>query len=193
MPQPPLAPGSARAAADRLREALDRHLDAVEARRSEHDPDVQRAYRELRAAAADYDLALYREHDEVTPFDLPERAADEDEPREVSLDRLSVVARWDYTVIDPDTLLAAGEQAVGEEVADEAIALAALVAAAGHNRVSAGAASVGLRPHGHTTWILATDDADPDDDDPGWMDDAFGGADAEAALCRLESPPGRPD
>ena len=188
MPSSTLAPGSARAAADRLREALERHLSAVEGRSSEHDPAVQRAYQELRAAAADYDLALYREHDEVTPFDLPERQAEDDGPREVTLERLSVVARWDFTVDDPDALIAAAEQAVGEEVDDEAVALAALVAAVGHSRVAAAAGSVGLRPHGSTTWVLATDDADPDDDDPAWMDDAFAGAEADLALIRLESP-----
>jgi hypothetical protein len=188
MPQETLAPGSARAAADRLRDALERHLSAVESRRSEHDPDVQRAYVELRTAAADYDLALYQEHDEVTPFDLPERGAADDAPREVSLERLSLVARWDFTVDDADVLIEAAEKAVGDEVEDEAIALAALVAAVGHSRLAASAASVGLRAHGHTTWVLATDDADPDDDDPAWMDDAFGGAEADLALVRLESP-----
>ena len=187
MPSSTLAPGSARAAADRLREALERHLTAVEGRSSEHDPAVQRAYAELRAAAADYDLALYREHDEVTPFDLPEREPD-DGPREVTLERLSLVARWDFTVDDPDALIAAAEKAVGEEVDDEAVALAALVAAVGHSRVAASAASVGLRPHGSTTWVLAAEDADPDDDDPSWMDDAFAGAEPDLALIRLESP-----
>lgn len=184
-------PQTARAAADRFRIALDRHLAAVEARTGEHDPEVQLAYKELRAAAADYDLTLYREHDEVTPFDLPdpEPPVDDDEP--VDLDRLSLVARWDFSVVDEDKLLASAERAVGEEVPDAAVALAALVAAAGHSRVGdpASAALVGLRGHGNTTWILATDDADPDDDDPSWMADAFAGADPDRALCRLESPP----
>lgn len=188
MPPQTLAPGSARAAADRLREALERHLGAVEARSSEHDPAVQRAYKELRAAAADYDLALYQEHDEVTPFDLPEREPADDGPREVSLERLSLVARWDFTVTDPDALVEAAEKAVGEEVDDEAVALAALVAAVGHSRLVASADAVGLRPHGSTTWVLAADDADPDDDDPEWMDDAFAGAEPDLALIRLESP-----
>jgi hypothetical protein len=188
MPQETLAPGSARAAADRLREALERHLAAAENRSSEHDPAVQRAYRELRAAAADYDLALYEEFDEVTPFDLPEPAAGAEDDGEILLDRLTLVARWDFSVIDADRLFAAAEQAVGEEVDNEAVALAALVAAVGHSRVGAAAAQAGLRPHGSATWVLATDDADPDDDDPSWMDDAFAGADRDRAICRLESP-----
>lgn len=183
-------PQGARAAAERLRTALDAHLAAVEARSGEHDPAVQLAYKELRAAAADYDVALYDEHDEVTPFDLPDPeppAEDDDEP---DLDRLTLVARWDFTVADPDILQAAAQRAVGEEVPDVAVALAALVAAAGHTRVTTPDAAplVGLRPHGNATWVLATDDADPDDDDPSWMADPFGGADPERALCRLESP-----
>lgn len=188
-------PQTARAAADRFRVALDRHLAAVEARTGEHDPEVQRAYKELRAAAADYDLTLYREHDEVTPFDLPDPEPPEDDDEPFDLDRLSLLARWDFSVVDEDKLLASAEHAVGEEVPDVAVALAALVAAAGHSRVGdpASAALVGLRPHGNTTWILATDDADPDDDDPSWMADAFAGADPERALCRLESPPAATD
>jgi hypothetical protein len=53
---------------------------------------------------------------------------------------------------------------------------------------AANAALVGLRPHGTVTWILPTDDADPDDDDPEWMADAFAGAEPGRALCRLETP-----
>ncbi|MBA3743866.1 hypothetical protein [Sporichthya sp.] len=182
---------NARAAADRLRAALDQHLSAVEARSGEHDPAVQLAYKELRAAAADYDLALYDEHDEVTPFDLPDPEPPvDDDDEEPSLDRLSLLARWDFSVTDDAVLFAAASRAVGEELDDPAIALAALVAAVGHTRLgtSASPESVGLRPHGHTTWVLATDDADPDDDDPSWMEDAFGGAEPELVLCRVEAP-----
>ena len=196
MPHSDTTPGFARAAADRLRAALDQHLSAVEARSGEHDPAVQLAYKELRAAAADYDIALYDEHDEVTPFDLPdpEPVVDDDEDdedeHEASPDRLTLVARWDFSVADDAVLFAAASKAVGEELADPAIALAALVAAVGHTRLGAAASpeSVGLRPHGHTTWVLATDDADPDDDDPSWMEDAFGGAEPGRVLCRLEAP-----
>lgn len=183
-------PQNARAAADRFRAALDDHLAAVEARSGEHDPRVQQAYKELRAAAADYDLALYTEHDEVTPFDLPDPEPPAEDEELPDLDRLSLVARWDFSVVDEQKLLASAERAVGEDVPDAAVALAALVAAAGHSRVGdpASAAQAGLRAHGNTTWVLATDDADPDDDDPSWMADAFGGADPQRALCRLESP-----
>lgn len=181
----------ARAAADRLRTALDQHLSAVEARSGEHDPQVQLAYKELRAAAADYDFALYDEHDEVTPFDLPDpEGPEQDEDEAPGLDRLTLVARWDFSVADEALLLASAERAVGEEVPDAGVALAALVAAVGHTRLGSSASpeTVGLRPHGNTTWVLATDDADPDDDDPEWMADPFGGADPERALCRLEAP-----
>ncbi len=181
---------TARGAAARLRTALDQHLAAVEAKSGEHDPEVQLAYKELRAAAADYDLALYDEHDEVTPFDLPDFEPPDEDEEEIDLDRLTLVARWDFSVSDPDVLLSAAQRAVGEEVPNVAVALAALVASAGHTRVAApdSAGLVGLRPHGHATWVLATDDADPDDDDPGWMADPFAGADPDRALCRLEAP-----
>ncbi|HUR72813.1 MAG TPA: hypothetical protein VMZ00_00955 [Sporichthya sp.] len=184
-------PQGARAAADRFRTALDQHLAAVEAKSGEHDPHVQLAYKELRAAAADYDLALYTEHDEVTPFDLPEPedpAEDSGDPPDLA--RLSLLARWDFTVTDPAVLFAAAARAVGEEVPDAAIGLAALVAAVGHTRLATSASpeTVGLRAHGHTTWVLATDDADPGDDDPDWMEDPFDGADPRRVLYRLEAP-----
>ncbi|WP_019877256.1 hypothetical protein [Sporichthya polymorpha] len=181
----------ARAAAERLHAALDAHLAAVEARESEHDPAVQQAYKELRAAAAEYDVALYTEHDEVTPFDLPDLDGGDDHGAEViSLERLSLVARWDFSVVDPATLTSVAEQAVGESVPDVAVGLAALVAALGHTQIGTPETVVrmGLQPHGFATWVLATDDADPGEDDPAWMADPFAGALPERALCRLESP-----
>lgn len=185
--------GAARAAADRLRAALDAHLTAVEGRDGEHDPAVQRAYRQLRAAAADYDDALYREHDEVTPFDLPDPApegADDELPDPDEAGRLTLLARWDFSLDDVDLLVATAARAIGQEVPDAAVALAALAVSVGHTKLGnpAAAKSAGLTGHGCTTWVLATDDAEPDDDDPGWMDDAFAGADPAQVLCRLDAP-----
>lgn len=194
MPQSPTAaPGVAREAATRLRDALDAHLAAVEARGSEHDPAVQTAYKALRAAAAGYDEALYREHDEVTPFDLPEPTddADDERPDPATVERLSLLARWDFTVEDADLLKSTAARAVGEEVPDVAVALAAIAVTAGHSRLGdpESAERVGLQAHGFTTWVAATDDADPgDDEDVEWMDDPFAVVEPHLVLCRLDSP-----
>jgi hypothetical protein len=175
----------ARDALDRFVETLEAHWAAVGSRRSENDPDVTRAYRALRAAAAAYDDALYVEHDEVTPFELPDRTPDE-EADEVELDprRFSVLARWDFTVTDGRAL----NLATNEEAGSPAEALAMLAADRGHSALGdpeAGLA-VGLRWHGATTWVLPTVDAVGDDGT--WMDDAFAGADPDEVLCRFDVP-----
>ncbi|HEY2833225.1 MAG TPA: hypothetical protein VGJ14_12430 [Sporichthyaceae bacterium] len=177
--------GVARSALNGFVEALEQHWAAVGARASENDPAVTAAYRAVRAAAAAYDDALYREHDEVTPFELPDRApesADED----VDLDprRFSVLARWDFTITDPKAL----NLATNEEAGSPAEALAMLAADRGHSALGdpdAGVA-VGLRWHGATTWVLPTFDAVGDD--ATWMENAFGEADPDDVLCRFDVP-----
>ncbi|HZE65451.1 MAG TPA: hypothetical protein VE081_02405 [Sporichthyaceae bacterium] len=177
--------GLARAALDRLVEALEAHWTAVGVRSSENDPAVTAAYRALRAAAAAYDDALYREHDEVTPFELPDPAPDADDgPTDLDPHRLSVLARWDFTVTDPRAL----NLATNEEAGSPAEALAMLAADRGHSALGnpdAGLA-VGLRWHGATTWVLPTVDAAGDEVE--WMDDAFAEADPDEVLCRFDVP-----
>jgi hypothetical protein len=177
--------GVARDALNRMIEALEAHWTAVGSRRSENDPEVTKAYRALRVATAAYDDALYVEHDEVTPFDLPDPAdaADDDE---LNLDprRFSVLARWDFTVTDGRAL----NLATNEEAGSPAEALAMLAADRGHSALGdpeAGLA-VGLRWHGATTWVLPTLDTVGDDAD--WMDDAFAGADPDETLARFDVP-----
>lgn len=60
-----------RAAAEAVKAALDRHLDAVERRSGEDDPAVYAAFDELAAAAEVYDELLYDTYDEVTPSRSP--------------------------------------------------------------------------------------------------------------------------
>lgn len=61
-----------RAAAEAVKAALDRHLDAVERRSGQDDPAVYAAFDELAAAAEVYDELLYDTYDEVTPSRSPE-------------------------------------------------------------------------------------------------------------------------
>lgn len=60
-----------RAAAEAVKAALDRHLDAVERRSGQDDPAVYAAFDELAAAAEVYDELLYDTYDEVTPSRSP--------------------------------------------------------------------------------------------------------------------------
>ena len=59
-----------RAAAERLKSAIDRHLEACVDKGGEEDPTVQAAYDALREAAKSYDDALFDAYDEVTPLEF---------------------------------------------------------------------------------------------------------------------------
>lgn len=62
-----------RAAAEAVKAALDRHLEAVENRTGDDDPAVYDAFNALAAAAEAYDERLYDRYDEVTPSRSPAR------------------------------------------------------------------------------------------------------------------------
>ena len=66
-------PAQVRLAAEALKNAIDRHLAAVESRVDELDPSVLEAFDALAAAAEEYDELLYAVHDEVTPFEVIDR------------------------------------------------------------------------------------------------------------------------
>jgi hypothetical protein len=178
-------PDAVRAAAGALKEALDRHLAAVEARSGEQDPAVQEAYDELQQAAEEYDELLFEVHEEVTPFEFgpdvaPHPSAILDEARPV----ISLYLRRDYAITDPEVLTAAGRAAApepaldGEEAPGEPAnlggALYELMHAEGVDGLDEAAQDVGLEPLGGTVWFLAGaeaafdpeagpfDDVDPD-------------------------------
>jgi hypothetical protein len=187
----PTTDSGARRALDNLIAALQDHFGAVERRKSEHDAGVQAAFLALRAAAAEYDDALYTDHDEVTPFDLPPLHTDEDddEDSDDEPERFALLARWDFSVVDPDLLLIAGSDALREEVDSCGVAVAALAHVHGHSGLAdvARANTVGLRWHGATTWVVAAD-AEPDEDSAQWMDKAFTDVHPDDVLCRFDVP-----
>lgn len=195
-----------RAAAAALKAAIDRHLAAVEAREGEgeNDIDVQQAYSELHDAAQRYDDLLFEVYDEVTPFVLAE-SSDETEADIGGADEVtetgwvSMLARWDFEIVDRDDLITAGLSAatsggIAEPSANEddrdatqaagslSTAFSQLVDAYGRDELAARSADFGLAAHGVTTWIV---EADPVDDES-WMDEAFMGVDEERLLYRLD-------
>lgn len=182
-----------RVALDRLTDALTVHLVAVENRSGEHDAAVQAAYEELRAAAAAYDETLYEIHDEITPFDLPEggdtdpAAGDDADDVDPDPDRLSLLGRWDFTILDRDRLRAAADK-ITDGTESPAYALTALAAVYGAPRLSdtANAEGLGLHAHGGTTWVVESDVA-PDDQDLEWLEDPFTAEPADV-LCRYDIP-----
>lgn len=100
-----------RAAADAVKAALDRHLEAVERRTGDDDPAVYDAFNALAAAAEAYDERLYDRYDEVTPFEIP--GADDSLPPYTGPEEpnaLSVLIRRDYAVVEPQRLLAQAQR-----------------------------------------------------------------------------------
>ena len=80
----PATPEQVRAAVAGLKDALDAHLAAVEARAGENDPHVQAAYDLLASAGEVYDDALFSAYEEVTPFGPVESEDDEDDDEEAA-------------------------------------------------------------------------------------------------------------
>lgn len=75
-----------RAALSALVSALERHLEAAASRRSENDPSVVAAYRDLADAFEDYDDALMDAYGEVTPLEVYVGDDDEDEDEDEDLE-----------------------------------------------------------------------------------------------------------
>jgi hypothetical protein len=150
-----------RAAAEALKEAVDRHLQAVENRAGEQDEQVQDAYAALHAAAELYDDLLFEVHDEVTPFSFV--SAPVEGPEAGGITSVSVVARRDYEIVDSERLLSAGRSLfdadqeaaeVVDSVDDVSSAVAVLFDRYELEGFDARAEESGLLPAGATTWVL---------------------------------------
>ena len=192
-----------RAAAEALKEALDRHLDAVERRASSSgedaaaDAEVFNAFNELAAAGEVYDELLYDVHDEVTPFEVPatDGTVDYEGPEEPEV--LSVFIRRDYLVGDSRRLLAQAQriteldpESVDE---DEAVGVSAghsLHAAVGvlfgefePDEIASRHKEFGLEEGDATTWVAAGEDRP----EPGeWLAAPFDSVEPERVICRFD-------
>jgi hypothetical protein len=98
----------ARAALAALVAALEAHLAAAEQRRSERDPRVEQAYRDLADAFETYDEVLYDAYDEVTPFvlydDVEDQREDDDDDIDVDVEDLTDDDDDDLPEVDEDDL-----------------------------------------------------------------------------------------
>lgn len=201
----PPTPEAVRAAAQRVKDGIDRHLAAVEGRTGEQDPAVQSAFEALQSAAEIYDDLLYEVYDEVTPFEVsgpesgPPELADIEIPPVVSL-----FLRRDYALADPNALLEAGRGAhraivsagmAGEDEPEPdhlGAALYVLFQAAGVDGLDENAEDAGLEPLRGTVWFVAGDEgtvarmADP-------SADPFDDADASRLIYRVDEVVGDDD
>ncbi|WP_151774685.1 hypothetical protein [Streptomyces abyssomicinicus] len=185
-----------RAAVEAVKVALDRHLAAVEQRSGEDDPAVHDAFNQLAAAAEVYDELLYTVHDEVTPFEIPgieESLPPYEGPTEP--EAVSVLIRRDYTVTDPQRLLASArriEEADEDEaggLGDDAFsrtahgALGLLFGEYEADEIASRHREFGLEEGDSTLWVTALDEpAEPGD----WLSLPFEGADPARVVCRFD-------
>ncbi|GAA3378286.1 hypothetical protein GCM10020367_57190 [Streptomyces sannanensis] len=186
-----------RAAAEALKVALDRHLEAVERRTGDEDPAVYAAFNALAAAAEVYDERLYDRYDEVTPFEIPagEDAlppyAGPEEPH-----ALSVLIRRDYAVVEPQRLLSQAQRITDLDpdadlgIRGQTSAVGSVHAALGvlfgeyePDEIASRHKEFGLDEGDSTIWVTAADELS----EPGeWLDTPFDQADPLRVVCRFD-------
>ncbi|MFD7736656.1 hypothetical protein ACFV6F_40565 [Kitasatospora phosalacinea] len=177
-----------RAAAEAVKAAIDRHLQAVSSSTEPGDPVVVHAYEELAAAAIAYDQILYEVYDEVTPFEIPGDDAGAGYQGPDHPEAISVLIRRDYLIADPKRLRAQAER-VDESLAPGVGADGEVTAASGvlfgeyaPDEIAARAEEFGLEEGDSTLWVSATEPADPGE----WLPEPFDGADPELLICRFD-------
>lgn len=192
-----------RAAVEALKQALDRHLDAVERRAAAPEGDagaqaaVFTAFHGMAAAGEAYDELLYDVYDEVTPFEVPatDGTAAYTGPEEP--EALSVFLRRDYTVVDPRRLLAQARRvteldpeaaAEAEPGAEGAVgrsmqaALGVLFGEFDPDEIAARHKEFGLTEGDATVWVAAAEPTEPGE----WLVAPFDAVDPERVICRFD-------
>jgi hypothetical protein len=195
-----------RAAAEAVKAALDRHLEAVE-RRAEgagedtengaSDTAVYAAFDELAAAGEAYDELLYESYDEVTPFEIPGGDSMPAYTGPEAPSALSVLIRRDYTVVEPQRLLAQAQRVtdLDPDSADEDSPAAASAGTSVHaalgvlfgeyeaDEIATRHKEFGLDEGDSTLWVAAADEPS----EPGeWLTAPFEQADPERVICRFD-------
>ncbi|MDT0269914.1 hypothetical protein RM844_26905 [Streptomyces sp. DSM 44915] len=193
-----------RAAAEALKEALDRHLAAIERRVAAGDAEVEAAdaavfaaFNEMAAAGEVYDELLYDAYDEVTPFEVPTSdGASYQGPEEPEV--LSVYQRRDYTVAEPRRLLAQAARiaeldsegvetpdASAEPAAGRSVkaALGVLFGEFDADEIASRHEEFGLAEGDATLWVTAQDEpAEPGE----WLSAPFDSVAPERVVCRFD-------
>ncbi|MGN9757125.1 hypothetical protein [Streptomyces sp. SD31] len=183
-----------RAAAEAVKTALDRHLAAVERRSGEDDPAVYEAFNQLAAAAEIYDELLYDRYDEVTPFEIP--GTDDALPPYTGPEEpnaVSVLIRRDYSVVEPQRLLAQAQRVEAadydagpdDEDASGTVhgALGILFGEFEPDEIASRHKEFGLEEGDSTLWVTASDEqADPGE----WLEAPFEAVDPQRVVCRFD-------
>ncbi|MFV0130702.1 hypothetical protein ACLGI4_23845 [Streptomyces sp. HMX112] len=185
-----------RAAAEAVKAALDRHLEAVENRTGDDDPAVYAAFNDLAAAAEAYDERLYDRYDEVTPFEIP--GVEDSLPPyagPAEPNALSVLIRRDYAVAEPQRLLAQAQRIADLDRGEDSPEPVPMVGTSVHaalgmlfgefepDEIASRHKEFGLEEGDSTLWVAAADDLP----EPGeWLSTPFDQADPGRVICRFD-------
>ncbi|MGA5819112.1 hypothetical protein ACPC54_14790 [Kitasatospora sp. NPDC094028] len=182
--QPTIA--EVRAAAEAVKAAIDRHLEAVSSPSAADDPAVSAAYEQLATAAIAYDQLLYEVYDEVTPFEIPGDEGPGGYHGPEQPEAISVLIRRDYHVVDPKRLRAQAERL------DETLtpggaggvnaALGVLFGEYEPDEIAARSEEFGLEEADSTLWVAAAEPTEPGE----WLPEPFEHADPQLLICRFD-------
>ena len=189
-----------RAAAEAVKAALDRHLEAVEGRAegaAEGDEAVYAAFDELAAAGEVYDELLYEVHDEVTPFEIPGSDTMPAFAGPEVPSALTVFVRRDYEVVEPLRLLSQAQrvtdldpESADDDGVDGSVAGSSVHAAVGvlfgeyeADEIASRHKEFGLEEGDSTLWVTASEELS----DPGeWLAAPFEHVDPQLVICRFD-------
>ncbi|MFD8707653.1 hypothetical protein ACFV1W_34570 [Kitasatospora sp. NPDC059648] len=182
--QPTIA--EVRAAAEAVKAAIDRHLEAVSSPNAADDPDVSAAYEQLATAAIAYDQLLYEVYDEVTPFEIPGDEGPGGYHGPEQPEAISVLIRRDYHVVDPKRLRAQAERLDDSLTPGGAggvnAAIGVLFGEYEPDEIAARSEEFGLEEADSTLWVAATEPTEPGE----WLPEPFEHADPQLLICRFD-------
>ncbi|MBP0453284.1 MULTISPECIES: hypothetical protein [Streptomycetaceae] len=184
--QPTIA--EVRAAAEAVKAAIDRHLEAVSSPSAADDPAVFAAYEQLATAAIAYDQLLYEVYDEVTPFEVPGDEGPGGYHGPEQPESISVLIRRDYHVVDSKRLRAQAER-LDESLTPGGGGTGGLNAAIGvlfgeyePDEIAARSEEFGLEEGDSTLWVAAAEPSEPGE----WLPEPFEHADPQLLICRFD-------
>jgi hypothetical protein len=184
--QPTIA--EVRAAAEAVKAAIDRHLEAVSSPNAADDPAVSAAYEQLATAAIAYDQLLYEAYDEVTPFEIPGDEGPGGYHGPEQPEAISVLIRRDYHVVDPKRLRAQAER-LDESLTPGGAGASGVNAAIGvlfgeyePDEIAARSEEFGLEEAVSTLWVAAAEPTEPGE----WLPEPFEHADPQLLICRFD-------
>ncbi|MGF1431537.1 hypothetical protein [Kitasatospora sp. LaBMicrA B282] len=177
-----------REAAEAVKAAIDRHLEAVTSSTEDDDPAVSAAYEELAAAAIHYDQVLYEVYDEVTPFEIPGDGGPGSYAGPEDPEAISVLIRRDYRIADPRRLRSQAERLdrslpeVPEGTDGVTAAVGVVFGEYEPDEIAARSEEFGLEEGDSTIWVTAAEPAEPGE----WLSEPFDSPDPQLLLCRFD-------